>query len=228
MNRKFGRHNTALLLLAILAFATAAGAQQPTAAMMTGMAANARQLRQYTFKQRAETYHKGELKNTKIDEVHYNASGERVTVPLDEQRTESAPHLRGPGSRLIAKKIEEKQEEMKEYIERLTALTSRYLAPEPAKFQVAMAAAEVTVGGSQLRIRLRDYVKDGDTMTMSFDSMTNRPTKTEINTTLDDAPVSIVLAFDQIHEGPKYPGKTVVRADAKQLEVRIFTYDYRL
>jgi len=37
-----------------------------------------------------------------------------------------------------------------------------------------------------------------------------------------------VLAFDQIREGPNYPVKTVVSADAEELEVRVLTYDYRL
>ena len=63
---------------------------------------------------------------------------------------------------------------------------------------------------------------------MSFDPTTKRLIKTEVNTSLDDSPVTIVLAFDQIRKGPNYSGKTVVSADARQLEVRGFTYDYRL
>jgi hypothetical protein len=45
---------------------------------------------------------------------------------------------------------------------------------------------------------------------------------------LDGSPVAIVLAFDQIHEGPSYPVRTVVKSDEKQLEIRLLTYDYRL
>ena len=216
---------------AILIFTLMAAAQQPQInTLMSGMAANAGQLRKYTFKQRTETYHKGELKNTKLVEVHYDASGERVNIPLGEQKAQSDPRRRGPGSRMIAKKIEEEQEKMKEYIERLMALTSRYLASDPAKLQTAVANAEVTTGGGSglVRIAMRNYVKSGDMMTMSFDPATKRPTKTEVSTSLDDAPVSIVLSFDQIQQGPNYPGRTVVMSDANQLEVRVFTYDYRL
>ena len=93
-----------------------------------------------------------------------------------------------------------------------------------------MAKAEITTGGNtdQIRITIRDYIRIGDTVTMNFDSATHRPTKTRINTTFDDAAVLIALSFDQIGEGPNYPGKTVVSSDAKQLEVRLFTYDYHL
>lgn len=216
------------VLVATMLMATGSQAQQGPA-LMANMATNATLLRQYTFKQRTETYHKGELKNAKIDEIHYNPSGERVSIPIDERKAQTEPRRRGPGSRLIARKIEEEQEKMKEYIERLMAFTSRYLASDPAKLQAAMAKADVTtVGGSgTTRITMRDFVKTGDSMTMSFDSA-KRPTKTEISTSLDDAPVSVVLTFDQVHNGPNYAQNTVVRSDAKEVEMRILTYDYRL
>ena len=207
-----------------------AGAQQPTTALMTSMAANAKQLKQYTFKQRTEMYHKGDLKNAKIDEIHYSTTGERISVPLGEQKADSAPRRRGPGSRVIAKKIESKQEEMKEYVERLMSLTSRYLASDPGKLQAAFATADVTMVGSSnlLRVVIRNYVKSGDTMTMTFDKSTNRATKTEVTTNLDDGSVTIALAYDQLHDGLTYPGKTAITSAAAQLEMRIYTYDYRI
>jgi len=228
--RSMRRNATRLGITTLLAFSVAAAGQLPTAALMSGMAANAKQLRQYTFKQRTETIHQGELKSARVDEVHYSSSGERVSIPLDEKKAQVEGPRRGPGHRIIAKKIEEKKAEMKDYVERLMSLTSRYLASDPAKLQAALANAEITTGGgsNHVRVRIRDYVKAGDSMTMSFDAGTKRPVKTEVNTSLDDAPVTIVLAFDQIHDGPDYPGKTVVKSDAQQLEVRVFTYDYRL
>jgi hypothetical protein len=207
-----------------------AAAQVPVGNLIQGMAANNKQLRQYTYKQRTETYHEGELKNTKVDEIHYNAGGERVSIPLDQRQTQSEAPRRGPGHRLIARKIEEEKEKMRDYIERLTELASRYPGPDQARFQEAISKAEVTTGGgsSQVRIRMHDYVKPGDSMTMIFDPATKRPVKTEINTFLDDGPVSIVIAFDQLRNGPNYPGKIVMSSIRRQLEIRVFTYEYRL
>lgn len=230
MNGKFYKRKAVLLGFAMMALAITAMAQQQISTLMTGMAANAKQLKRYTYKQRTEMYYKGQLKNTKLDEIHFNVSGERVVIPLGEQKAESGSHRRGPGSRLVAKKIENKQEETKQYVERIMFLTSRYLAPELSKFQAALANADVTksMGSSLIRIHLRDFVKDGDMMTMTFDSATNRPVKTEVETTLDGGPVSITLTFDQVHEGPNFPGRTVVRSDAEEIEVRMLTYDYRM
>jgi hypothetical protein len=216
--------------LTLVITAGGVSAQQQSAALISGMAANSKQLKQYTFKQRTETYHKGQLKKARIEEIHYNAGGERVSIPLDDQKEEPESRRRGPGSRIVARKMEQEQEKMKEYIERLTALTSRYVASDPEKLQAAFSRAEVTTGGgsSQVRIVMRDYVKRRDIMTMTFDSATKRLLKTEVTTSLDEDAVSIALAFDQVREGPTYPGKTVIKADEKQLELRIFTYDYRL
>jgi len=227
---KFNHKNKLLVLLVGLLLSAAASAQQPTSAVMTAMAANAKQLKHYTYKQRTETYHKGELKNARVEEIHFNPSGERVSIPLKQENAEPETYHRGPGARLIAKKVAEKKEEMKEYAERLMSLASRYLAADPAKLQAALTNAEVTTGGTsnQTRITLRDFVKSGDSMVMMFDPVTHRPTKTRVFTSLDDDSVSITLAFDQIGEGPDYPGKTVVSADAKQLEIRLYTYAYHL
>jgi hypothetical protein len=219
-----------LILLVFVAVAIGAFAQQPVGALMNGMTANSKQLRQYTFKQRTETYRQNELKNTKVDEVHYNAAGERVLIPLDEKTVQVEAPRRGPGHRIVARKIEEEKEKMKEYVARLMSLTSRYVVSDASRLQAAMDTAEVTTIGhsSEIRIRMRDFVKAGDSVTMTFDSSTKRPIKTEVRTALDDGPVNIVLAFDQIREGPNYPGKMVVNSVAEQLEVRVFTYDYRL
>ena len=207
MNQKWKA--TLSTTFAVLLIGTAA-AQVPVNNMMASMAANNRQLRQYTYKQRTETYHQGELKNTKVDEIHYNVGGERVSIPLDQRQTQSEAPRRGPGHRLVAKKMEEEKEKMRDYIERLTALVSRYPGPDAGKLQAAISKAEVTTGGgsSQVRVCTRDYVKPGDSMTMIFDPATKRPVKTEINTFLDDGPVSIVIAFDQLRDGLSYPGKS--------------------
>jgi len=113
---------------------------------------------------------------------------------------------------------------MKEYIDRLVALTGRYLPPDPAR----LAIAPVNKGTTDARILVRDYVKDGDMMTVTFDAASKRATKVEVRTALDDAPVSIVLLLDQLHDGPTYPSRMVIKAEEKNIELRVLTYDYRL
>lgn len=42
------------------------------------------------------------------------------------------------------------------------------------------------------------------------------------------APNKTSLLGDQIREGPSYPERTVIKSEEKQLELRVFTCDYRL
>jgi hypothetical protein len=73
----------ALVGLAVIVAVSNTARGQQTNSVLTGMEANGKQLRQYTFKQRTEIYHKGELKNAKTDEIHYAATGELVAIPLE-------------------------------------------------------------------------------------------------------------------------------------------------
>ena len=218
------------MAVASLLIATAGMAQAPVEKMLAGMAASQQQLRQYTFRQRTETYARGELRNTRVDEVHYTDAGERVSVVVDEHAAEMQAPRRGPGHRLIERKMLEEKEKMKEYIGRLAALAARYHGPDPATLQAALPAAEfITGGGSrQVRVRFRNYVKNRDSMTMTFDPDTHRPVQTDINTFLDEDPVSIVVTFHQVHSGPSYPGRIVINSAARQVELRLSTYDYRM
>jgi len=98
--------NVFIPVIAVILFAaTAVHAQQPVNPLVAGMGANAKQLKQYRFKQRTETYHDGELKSAKTDEVFYSSNGERNAIQIDERVLQSDGPKRGPGHRLIAKKI---------------------------------------------------------------------------------------------------------------------------
>ena len=58
------------------------GMQGMQAGISAQMKKNKAELRQYLWKQRVEVEFKGEDKSTKLDQLHYDASGEIVRVPL--------------------------------------------------------------------------------------------------------------------------------------------------
>jgi len=55
-------------------------------------------------------------------------------------------------------------------------------------------------------------------VTVTFDKSTNRATKSEITPNLEDGLATIILAYDQLRDGPSYPAKTVITSAAEQLE----------
>ncbi len=92
------RYSTFLLLLVF----TAALALQAYAQMAGGEFAakieeNTAKLKQYTHTQKTQVYFKGELRTTKLSQVHYDSqTGERVVVPMD---TGDAEQQAGAGTR---------------------------------------------------------------------------------------------------------------------------------
>ena len=231
-NMKLTIRNAALLLPLVVCVGAGAVVPVEIKSMMSNMARNSQELKQYTYKQRIETYYKEELKSSRIDEIHYDVNGERVSIPLAQQKVEEKQRpVRGPMSRFISKRVEAKQDEMKDYVERLLALSSRYMTADAEKMKSAMNDADLTVGGGAkgyVRIRFRDFVKNGDLVTMSFDSKSKCPVRIEVESRLDEDPVSITVMFDQVRNGPHYAGRTVVRSERQQIEVRAYGYDHRL
>jgi len=191
------------------------------------MASNSDQLKQYTYKQRTEIYYNQELKTSQIDEVHYGTNREQVRIPLAQQKAERSQRaVRGPLSRLVAKRIEAKEEDVKDYVARLIALSSRYTAHDGTRSP--MKGADLTVTSARtLVVRVRDFAKAGDLVKLTFDD-SKRLARAEIETALDDDPVTITVLFDVLKSGVSYPMKSVVKSLAKQVEVRSYQYDFKL
>src|SRR4051794_18164374 len=76
--------------------------------------ANAQTLRQYSWKSRTEIKLKGESKNVKLEQVHYDANGTLQKTPIGAPPAAAAPPAQGGrggrGGRVKAKVIENKKE----------------------------------------------------------------------------------------------------------------------
>jgi hypothetical protein len=201
-------------------------AQSPVGgAIAANMSANTEKLKNFTFKQKVEVYLKGELKKTSVSQVHYDSSGQRVAVPLESAPAEASQSHHGPVARKVA---EEKKDEMKDYVDRLMGLTSQYLPPTADRIQATVSRAQFSqpVPG-EAQVKLPDYLKDGDSMTMTLEAAEKRITQVEVKSSLDSDPVSIVVNFSALPDGTNYPATTTVKSEAKQVELRISTYDYQ-
>jgi hypothetical protein len=216
---------TLLAALAAISLTPQLRAQKAAgAAIASSMAENGEKLKHYTFKQKVEVYFKGELKRTSVSQIHYDSSGQRVAVPL-----ETTPAADSQPRRRIGRKIaEEKKDEMKDYIERLTGLMGQYLPPTKDKIQAALPGAQFGQPEPGLAVAtLPDYLKPGDSMAITLNAAARRITQLEVKSSLDSDPVSIVVNFSQLPDGTNYPATTSVKSEAKEIELRISTDDYQ-
>jgi hypothetical protein len=218
------------LFLPIVLVACSATAQMGGGGALTAsVAENSRKLKQYTYKQTTQLYLGGELRKTQLAQVHYDSSGQRVVVPQDppDEQQSQQPGRRRLGGRIIAKKIEEKKDEMKEYVERLVGLMGQYLPPNPDRLKAAAPKAQVSMSESgDAKIAMKDYLKPGDLMTLAVDPSNKQLNQIVINSWLDEDPASFVVNFARLKDGTNYPSLTTVQSTAKQLELRVTTSDY--
>jgi hypothetical protein len=216
-----------LLLIFTVALASHAYAQMTGGDFAAKMAENTTKLKQYTYTQKTQVYLKGELRKTKLSQVHFDpTTGEKVVVPMDSGDAEQQPD-EGRGGRLRARIVEKKRDEMKEYVERLVGLMHQYLPPNPDRIKAAMPHAQITPpadGGA--KIALSDYLKPGDTETFSIGSESKRLDQIAIKSSLDDDPVSFIVNFARLPDNTNYPSMTTIKSEAKSLEIRVTTSDY--
>lgn len=226
--RVFFRCSTFFLALIFSAgLAAQAGAQLSGGEFAAKMAENTAKLKQYTYTQKTQVYFKGELKRTKLSQVHFDTTtGERVVVPMSSDDAEQQPE-QGRGGRLRARIVEKKRDEMKEYVERLVGLLHQYLPPNPDRIKAAMPRAEITPpAGGSAKIVLSDYLKPGDKETFAIGAESKRLDQIAISSSLDDDPVTFTVNFARLPDDTNYPSATTIKSEAKGLEIRVTTSDY--
>jgi len=223
----FKRSATLIAALAATSLTPQLQAQKAAGlAIASSMAEDTEKLKQYAFKQKAEVYLKGELKKTTVSQIHFDSNGERVAVPIETSPAADTQQRRGRIARRIT---DEKKDEMKDYIERLTGLMGQYLPPTPDRIKAAVAGAQFSQPAAGVaEATFPDYLKSGDSMTITLNAAERRITQLGVKSSLDSDPVSMVVDFSQLPGGTNYPATTSVRSEAKEIELRISTYDYQL
>ncbi|MBK9064687.1 MAG: hypothetical protein IPL89_16055 [Acidobacteria bacterium] len=217
---------------AILSVAAgAASAQQPSgedrvAALKSSLASSKAVLRQYEWIQTTVVNVKGEDKSTLQDRCYYGADGALQKVPVG-----AAPEEKKKGG-LRGKIIENKKEEMSDYMKEAVALVKRYLPPDPAKIDAVKAAGRLSVSpqpGNRVRVTLAGYLKPGDSLAIDMNMADNTLASAAVVSTMDsdNAPVSLAVQFGKLDNGAVYESQTILDAKGKELKVTIQNSGYR-
>jgi hypothetical protein len=185
---------------------------------------NAKRLRQYSWKSRAEVRKGGETKSTQLYLVRYDADGNVQQTLVSSTSPPIPTHgLRG----LIAKK---KKGDFVELLEGLRAVAKSYGALPPERMQRFMAGAaaapEKTARGNLVRLEGRDVLQPGDSMTVWLDAATRRQRRVEVQTALKGKPVRIVSEFQDLAEGPTHLARSVIDYPSRELAVTTENFDY--
>jgi hypothetical protein len=180
---------------------------------------------------------KGEVKKQEQKQCQYGPDGKVQKAPIPGTESASEPQQKsGRGRRGGALKkeiVENKVDEMKDYMQQVAALVHQYVPPDPQKIQAAQAAGNVVAqpaaeGLSNLTIK--NYVKDGDSLALGFDSAAKKIRNYDVKTYLDnpkDNPVKLDVTFASLPDGTNYAQQTVLDAPAKKIQVKITNSSYK-
>jgi len=161
------RHGLVSAGTAAPAQAAGGGAQDQVAALKQSMQQGLAKIRQYEWVETTIISLKGEEKARKQNRCYYGADGKVQKVSLDQAPApEQAASGRGGrrGAKVKEKVVENKKDEMKEYMEQAAALIHSYVPPDPAKIQAAKDAGRVGANpqaGGKVRLVISQYLKRG-------------------------------------------------------------------
>lgn len=200
--------------------------QQKLAAAKQSAAANQKALRSYTWMEKTEISLKGEVKSTKVDSCRYGPDGKVQKTPIVEPPPPQKK--RGLRGKVVAKKTGEMKEEM----EAAVALIQQYVPPSPDLMQVVMNAGTASLGQAGpgfAALKFPGYFKQGDAITMTFESAVKTLHQLEVNTWLDapDNPVNLKVTMQAVPDGTSYPGLIVFSLPKSKIEVKVTKSNYQ-
>ena len=174
---------------------------------------------------------KGEEKGAKHNRCYYGADGKVQKTSLDQPPAEDQGGGRR-GGRLKEKVVENKKDEMKEYMEKAAALVHQYVPPNPQQIQAAKDAGRVAVNpqaGGTVRIVISQYLKPGDSLSIDLDPKANKLLGIGVNSYLDtqDDVVTLAVQMASLPDGAIYVGQTTLQAPAKNITVVIQNTGYK-
>jgi len=195
---------------------------QLVAALKQNLADGQKRLRQYEWIETTTIALKGEEKARTQKRVYYGADGKLTKVPMGEPAPKAAPSGER-GGRLKAKVVENKKDDMKDYMERASALIQKYVPPNAASIQKAKDAGHMTVQPPQagkIHVEFKDFVQPADLLSLDVSDKAML-LGLKVATYLDkkEDAVTLDVGFGALTDGTSYTAKTTLNAAAKNLTV---------
>jgi hypothetical protein len=208
--------------------------QERVAALKQSLQESQAQIRKFEWIETTVISLKGEEKARTQKRVYYGADGTLQKLAMgDAAPAPQAPAGRGGrGGRVKAKVVESKKDEMKEYMERATALIHQYVPPQPADIQRAKDGGKMTMtptGDGRVRLDFPDYLKPGDRLSIEIDGAKNRLLGLHVTSYLDKAEDAVALTarLGTLTDGTGYTAQTTLDAAAKKIRVVIENAGHR-
>jgi hypothetical protein len=202
--------------------------QERVAEVKEAAARNKQALAQYTWVEQVNISLKGELKKQEHFQVRLGPDGKPLKTSLDP------PPEPPSGGRLKKHVVEKKKEEYKEYADQMKALAQQYVPPDKDLLQQAYQQGNITMGPvagnpNGVQLVIKNYLKPGDSMTLTFDKTQKQILSVQIASYMDDPKdaMNLKVQFSRLPGGPNHVSSLVIDGVSKQLNVATQNSNYQ-
>lgn len=217
-----------LALTGVMAMAQSQQMADKLMAIKQAQATNKQKLAQYTWQETETISIKGNVKDTKVYQVQIGPNGQPQKTEVNDQKAQSG----GREGRVKEHVIEKKTEEYQQYGQQIGALAKQYTTPDPERLMQAKQAGNVSLqmgGNGTVSLVIKNYVKQGDSVTMTINDQTHSPVSVEVASYLNDPKdaVNISAQFAQLPDGTNHVASTTINGVSKQLTVNEQNSNYQ-
>jgi len=188
--------------------------------------ANKAKLATYTWTETETISIKGSVKDTKTFQVQM-VNGQQQKTEISNQKASGG----GRQGRVKEHVVEKKTEEYQEYGQQISALAKLYTTPNPEALMKAKQAGNISIqpGGGTVSLVIKNYVKQGDSMTMTVSEQTHSPVSVQVNSYLSDPKdaVTISAQFAQLPDGTNHVTTATINGVSKQLGINEQNSNYQ-
>ena len=219
------------VLSAILTVCATSVAQNPQMeerlmAIHQAQVADTQRLAQYTWQKTETISIRGEVKDTKIYQVRM-VNGQQQKTLVNNESAQSE----GREGRIKERIVEKKTEEYEQYGQEIGALAKQYTTPNPEALMQAKQQGNLSLvpAAGTVSLVIKNYVKPGDSVTMTINEQTHSPASVQVNSYLNDPKdaVTINAQFEKLPDGTNHVATTTIDGVSKQLTVNEQNSKYR-
>lgn len=203
--------------------------QQRLAEVKQSMAQNKQALAQYTWVEQVIISLKGEQKKQEHFQVRVGPDGKQQKTSLDPPA-----NAQPEGGRLKKRIVEKKKEEYKDYADQMKTLAQQYVPPDKDMLQQAYQQGNITMGSvpenpNAVKLVIKNYLKQGDSMTLTFNKAQKELLQVQIASYMDDPKdaMNLTVQFSKLPNGPNHVSSMVIDGVSKQLNVATQNSNYQ-
>jgi hypothetical protein len=200
--------------------------EQKLMAIKQAQDTNKQKLAQYTWQETETISIKGNVKDTKVYQIQM-VNGQQQKTLLNDQKAQSG----GREGRAKEHVIQKETQEYEQYGQSIGALAKQYTTPNPEALMQAKQAGNISIqpGGGALSLVIKNYLKQGDSMTMTINEQTHSPASVQVNSYLSDPKdaVTISAQFAQLPDGTNHVATTTIDGVSKHLGINEQNSNYQ-